>query len=214
MPLEDYEKLLQKYDAIKDQIIEKSHREDDRMIVCYTKIRTDIHGFYQDFEKYEIYNNRVSLEDFENIVLSRYEKWNEDDLIVECSLFQNIVEDMILFRDLSDDEIIGFYRKIKEKIKDKKIHIYYLNTAAIKDNLDIARKERVDDKGNEVWFGMLRNFFDNCPHALRTGLKGEEGLIKHWTHRQELELRICREVFDGNYTVLASKAYDKDELRR
>ena len=32
-------------------------------------------------------------------------------------------------------------------------------------------------------------------------------LINHFAHRQELEIRICEEVFDGMYTLLKSKEY-------
>ena len=38
-------------------------------------------------------------------------------------------------------------------------------------------------------------------------LYGEECLLSHLQHRQELELKICREVFPGHFTVLPSKKY-------
>ena len=209
MGKEDYRKVLENYPDLRDEIISKSHEEDDHMIVCYTKIPTENHGFYQDLEQYEIYNNRRTFEEFRAIILKRYENWHEDDLIFECSLFQNIVEDMILFRDKTDEEIMDLYHEIKQAIGNKQMHIAYIKTAPedIRYNLETARKERVDGDGNEVWFEMLCGFFDNSPHAVRSGLKGEEGLISHWTHRQELELRICGEIFPGQYTVLPSKAY-------
>ena len=194
---------------LREKIEEKSHVEDDHGVVCYTKVQTDKHEFYQEMENYEIYNNRVSFERFKEIVLKRYGKWDGEPLIAECSLFQNIVEDLILFRDMSDEAILDFYREIKNVIGDKQIHIAYIRTEpeGIRKNLETARKERVDDKGNEVWFSMLCNYFDNCPHAVRNGMKGEEGLVKHWTHRQQLELKICEELFPGQYTVLPSKNY-------
>ena len=209
MKTEDYQNILTKYSSMREKIEEKAHNEDDHVIVCYTKVQTDKHEFYQEMENYEIYNNRVSIEQFKEIVLKRYGKWDGEPLIAECSLFQNIVEDLILFRDMSDEAILDFYREIKKVIGDKQIHIAYIRTEpeGIRKNLETARKERVDDKGNEVWFSMLCNYFDNCPHAVRNGMKGEDGLVKHWTHRQELELKICEELFPGQYTVLPSKNY-------
>ena len=209
MNTEDYQNILSKYSSMREKIEEKAHAEDDHVVVCYTKVQTDKHEFYQEMENYEIYNNRVSFEQFKEIVLKRYGKWDGEPLIAECSLFQNIVEDLILFRDMSDEAILDFYREIKKVIGDKQIHIAYIRTEPenIRSNLETARKERVDDKGNEVWFSMLCNYFDNCPHAVRSGMKGEDGLVKHWTHRQELELKICEELFPGHYTVLPSKNY-------
>lgn len=91
------------------------------------------------------------------------------------------------------------------------VHIAYIKTEpeGIRKNLENARKERVDDKGNEVWFSMLCNYFDNCPHAVKCGLEGEDGLVRHWIHRQELELRICEELFPGQYSVFSSKNYSE-----
>lgn len=209
MSLEDYQAVLVRFPELKGEIIDKSHEEDGRMVVCYTKIHTGDQSFYRHMEQYEIYNNRVPLERFKEIILKRYGNWDGEPVIAECSIFQNIVEDMILFRDMTDEEILGFYRDIKKAIGGKKIHIAYLRAEPddIRKNLETARKERVDENGNEVWFSMLSGFFDNCPHAVRCGLKGEDGLVSHWTHRQDLELRICEEVFKGQYSVLRSKNY-------
>ena len=156
----------------------------------------------------------MSFERFKEIVLKRYGIWDGTPVIAECSLFQNIVEDMILFRDMTDEDIISFYKEIKDALGNMQIHIAYLKAAQddIWKNLNTARKERVDDEGNEVWFSMLCDFFDNSPHAVRNDLKGEDGLVKHWIHRQELELRICEEIFKDSFTVLPSKGYGKLEI--
>ncbi|MBR3643602.1 MAG: hypothetical protein IKN57_08850, partial [Parasporobacterium sp.] len=93
-----YREILEKYPDIRSLIEEKTVAEDDRRIICYTQIITDIPGFHKDLEQYEIYNGRTSCEEFTDTILRRYKKWNGDKMIFECSLFQNIVEDMILFR--------------------------------------------------------------------------------------------------------------------
>ncbi len=208
----EYSLILEKYSSIKEQIEKKTFFEDDMAVVCYTKINTDISGFYEYMEQYEIYNGRVAYEDFRRILLNRYSAWNEQKSIFECSLFQNTTEDMILFRNASDDEIISLYRDIAKVLDGKDFHIVYIKTDNIAENLDIIRSERSDDKGNEVWFNMLCGFFDNSLYAKNNGVSGAEGIISHWKHRQELELRICREVFDGKYTVLRSKSFDDIDI--
>ena len=50
---ETYAEILDKYNDIRSEIMEKSYEEDDHMIICYTKIITDIHGFHKDLERYE-----------------------------------------------------------------------------------------------------------------------------------------------------------------
>ena len=207
-----YHVILEKYPDLRQSIEEKTVSEGDRKIVWYTKIKTANRGFYKDLEQYEIYNNRVSYDEFKSIVLSRYSAWNQDNMIFECSLFQNIVEDMILFRCASDDEIMEFYQDIRNMLHGKNYHVVYLKTDDIRGNLEVIRKERSDDKGNEIWFPLMLGFFNDSPFAKKKGLNGEDDLIRHFQHRQKLELQICREIFSTKYTVIPSKAYSDGDL--
>ncbi len=204
---ETYKQILEKYKDIRDEIEKKSFAEDYHMIICYTKILTDIPGFHKDLEKYEIYNGNLDSETFRDIVLRRFKNWQGDNNIFECSIFQNIIEDMILFQKCSDEEIVDFYKQIKEVLADKPYEIVYLQADDIKSNIDIIRKERSDDQGNEMWFPLMLGYFDNSPYALEKGVKGTEALLEHFKHRQELELRICEELFTERNIVLRSKNY-------
>ena len=209
---EQYQKILKKYPEMREAIEEKTYAEGEKKIVCYTKIRTENHGFYQDLEQYEIYNNRVSREAFQDIVLRRYRDWKQDGMIFECSLFQNTVEDMILFRDAPDEEIIAFYRKVREALEGKNYHIVILKAEDVRGNLAVIRKERSDEQGNELWFPMMIQYFNESPYAKTRGLTGEEALIRHFLHRQELEMRLCEEVFPDRYSVLTSKGYSDEDI--
>ena len=203
----EYEAILEKYNELRTEIENKSYREEDCIIICYTKIRTDNRNFYRDLEQYEIYNGRVSYDEFKKIILNRFEKWNSDNMIFECSLFQNIVEDMILFRNASDLDILDLYKEISKIIDKKPFHIIYLKTDDIPSSIDTIRRERTDNNGNELWFPLMMKYFNESPYASKHGFYGEAELYKHLKHRQQLELRICQEVFPDRYTVLPSKMY-------
>ncbi|MBQ9197513.1 MAG: hypothetical protein IJ157_09790 [Clostridia bacterium] len=207
-----YRAMLARYPDMRGAIEEKTHSEGDHKIVCYTKVRTENRAFYRDLEQYEIYNGRVSYEDFQSIILKRFAAWKQDGMIFECSLFQNIMEDMILFRCASDAQILAFYKRIQSALAGKDYHILYLKTADIAGNLNAIRKERSDASGNELWFPMMLEYLHASPCAKAKGLKGEDGLIAHFKHRQALELRICEELFSDRCTVLASKGYTDAEL--
>ena len=114
---------------------------------------------------------------------------------------------MILFQNCSDQEIIDFYKKVKEALAGKEYQIMYIRTEDIASNIDVIRKERSDDKGNEMWFPLMMSYFDNSPYAREKSLSGTDALLDHFRHRQELELRICREVFEGKYLLLKSKEF-------
>ena len=152
---EEYQLIIDRYSDIRGLIEEKSHTEDDHKIICYTQVITDVPGFHKDLEQYEIYNGRRSLEEFKDIVFNRYKQWNGRDMIFECALFQNIIEDMILYRDASDQEIIELYSELGQVIRDREFRILYLETGDITDSIGVIRKERSDDNGNEMWFPLM-----------------------------------------------------------
>ena len=208
----EYSGILNKYNDIRTLIEEKSHVENDHTVICYTQVITDVPGFHKDLEQYEIYNGRCSFDEFKKIIFERYKNWNGDGMIFECSLFQNIVEDMILYRDMSDSEIMDFYRELAVIIGNKRLRIFYLKTDNIAESIGVIRKERSDEHGNEMWFPLMLRYFDESPYARNRGVFGAEELFRHFEHRQELELRICSDIFPGMVKVLESKAYSDDEL--
>lgn len=212
MDEEQYGAMLEKYPAMRGQIEEKTHREGDRLIVCYTKIAAEDRKFYSDMEEYEIYNGRVPWGDFRDIVLGRYRRWTGGGMIFECSLFQNIVEDMTLFRNAGDKEIMAFYRDVRDALEGRDYRILYLAGDDIPGNLEAIRRERTDSHGNENWFPLMLRYFDESQYAKARGVKGEEALLEHFAHRQELELAICREIFPDKAVVLESKGYTDAEL--
>ncbi len=205
---EQYSGILAQWNDLQDQIIGKSHKEGDSWIVCYTQVKSEDRSFYQQLENYEIYNGRTSFEAYKNIVLTRYRNWQGDNNIFECSLLQNAVEDMILFRDMPDDAIFDFYKEVRSALQGKEYEIFYIESPDIGKNLNAVRRERVDKAGNEIWFGMLRDFFLSSPYAKKRSLESDADLLEHLRHRQALELRICRGIFGDKLTVVRSKAYD------
>ncbi len=209
---DQYAKILSKYSKIADEIrqntTEEMYGSKTHYVVTYTQILTDIPGFHKDLEQYEIYNGRIDKKTFEDIIFSRYSKWDESDQIFECSIFQNIIENQILFYEMTDDEITDFYIRLKEIIKDKQFKILYLEVENIAETLEIIRKERVDSEGNEIWFQLMMGFLKECPYGISHGLRDFNDLVKHLEHRMNLELKIIKEVFPDNSIILKSKDYD------
>ena len=119
---------------------------------------------------------------------------------------------MILFRNATDEEIVAFYRKVREALEGKNYHIVLLKAEDVRGNLAVIRKERSDEQGDELWFPMMIQYFNESPYAKARELEGEEDLIRHFVHRQELELRLCEEVFPDKYSVLTSKGYSEEEI--
>lgn len=212
MSEEEYRAMLGKYPDLAPQTKAQTFDEGEKRIVCYTRVKTDNTDFYKDMERYEIYNGRLPLDVFRRTVLGRYEAWNGSGQIFECSLFQNTVEDMILFRDLPNEDIIAFYRQVKKALGGKSFRIVYLKTENIAESIDTIRKERTDENGGEVWYEMMCGFFNSSVYAKAHGVSGSEAMLEHFAHRQELELRICRELFPAETVILGSKCYTDADI--
>lgn len=214
MQKNEYEKILAKYPALREDIIEHTVRENGHCIVMYTQIRTEQREFYEELEGYEIYNGRRTLSEIKEIVCSRYASFRGTGYLFECAFFQNLVEDMILFHLMSDEEITDFYRKLYTKVDKEQFLLLYLYSENIEENIQIIRKERCDEEGREVWFQMMLEYFVNSPYGQKYGCSTEEDLIAHFMHRQQLELTIIREVLGEKAIILPSKGYDIEEIAK
>ena len=201
-----YRDILEKYSELKERIKENSHAEGGHTVICYTRVMTDNRAFYNDLEQYEIYNGRLRPDEFDKLVLDRFGTWRGENQIFECSLFQNIVEDMMLFRCMTDKEIKAFYSKVRKALEGREYRILYLRSGDVEKTISHVRSERTDDKGNEVWFGQLLGFFDSCPYSRANGKSGADDLIKHLIRRQELEIELCNEIFRDKAVILDSKS--------
>ena len=92
---EQYQSILQTYPDLKEEIVQKTVEEGNNKIICYTQILTDTPVFHKDLEQYEIYNGNLNREAFEQVILDRFAKWTGEKQIFECSIFQNIIENLL-----------------------------------------------------------------------------------------------------------------------
>ncbi len=207
-----YEAVLARYEAISEEIKQHTIQEKDRFIVMYTQILTDIPGFHRDLEQYEIYNGRKTFVEVKDIVTSRYHAFRDNGYIFECSFLQNLTEDLILFHEKSDDEILDLYRELFGCLENDNFRLLYLYSENIEENIRIISKERSDIDGTPLWLPMMLDYFKMSPYATRRNLEGFDDLIEHLRHRQELELRIIKEVVGEQAIVLKSKGWTKEQV--
>ena len=213
MTKEQYETVLEKYESIQGEIKKRTVIDGEHYVVSYTQIITDIPNFHKDLEQYEIYNGRTSLEELKEIVLSRYGKFNGTGYVFECAFFQNIMEDMILFHMLTDDEIVDFYRELYELVDKENFVLFYLHSDDLEETIRVIRKERSDHFGNEMWYNLMIQYLIHSPLGQKEGYSTFEDLIAHLKHRQELELRVIREVIGEHAVLLKSKEWKLEEVR-
>ena len=212
MDAEQYEAVLARYGAISEEIKQYTVQEGDKYIVMYTRILTDIPGFHRALEQYEIYNGRKSFSEIKDIVTSRYKVFRDTGYVFECSFLQNLTEDLILFHEKSDEEILALYRELFTALDKETFRLLYLYSDDIEENLRIISKERSDTDGNPLWLPMMLEYLKNSPYGMRHGLESFEDLVAHLKHRQKLELRVVKEIVGEQAVVLKSKQWTREEL--
>ena len=210
MSKQEYDAVLKKYSPIKEEIEKHTVKEQDHYIISYTKILTDIPGFHKDLENYEIYNGRKTLPELKEIVMARFQNFTQSGYLFECSFFQNIMEDLMLFHVLEDEEIIDFYRDLFQMVNTENFLLLYLYAEHLEENINIIKKERSDDAGNELWYPMMLEYLIQSPYGQKNGCQTFDDLINHLKHRQELELLIINEIIKDKAIVLPAKEYDMD----
>jgi len=181
----EYEAMLERFGNLTEEIVRNTVREGERLIVTYTKIRTDDHSIYKAFEDFEVYNGRKTLAELKEIIFTRYENYRGTGGLFECAFFQNIIEDLILYHQLSDDDIVAFYHGLWDALDKKNFLLLYLYSDDVESCIETIRKERSDGQGHEIWYEMMLAFLSGCPHGKAHGLKTFEDLVAHLRHRQQ-----------------------------
>jgi len=207
---EQYQKMLTKYEYLKEDIIRHTVVEDDTHIVAYTLILAENRQFYQDMEQYELYNGRVSFSHFHEVIMKRYQMYGKGNGLFECSFFQNSIETMMLFYEMNDTAIYDFYQEAFSYMKDKNFQLIYLDSENIRNSILQIKKERVDEQGLECWFPLMMEYLKASPYGKRMGYQNLDDLIKHLARRRELELGIIQDIIKTQATILKAKQFKDD----
>lgn len=208
-----YEEALHKYPHVEQEIKQWTLLEGDRYIVAYTRILADMREFYEWMENFEIYNARVPFEQFHDIIMNRYRVLKPDSKnLFECSFFQNSMEDMMLYYQLQEQDIVDFYREAYEILKPKGFQMLYLQSGNIRDNILQIKKERSDENGVELWYPLMLKYLQESPYGKAHGFDGLDDMIAHFERRIAIEERIIREVLKEDCTVLKAKEYRLEEI--
>lgn len=211
---EQFQETLEKYPGLRDEILKHTMREGEHYITAYTLILAEDRAFYEYMESHEIYNGRVDFDTFREVILGRYRMLTDTGNVFECSFFQNSMESMMLFYEMQDEEIVAFYKEAYDILKDKNFKLIYLDAENIRETLWKIRKERSDDKGNEMWYPLMLGYLTESPYGKRHGYKDMEDMIAHFERRRALELRVIGEVLGVDAIVLPAGKYGEDDILR
>ena len=212
MTKEEYENALEKFPDLIEEIRKWTTQEEEHFIVQYTRIMAECREFYEYMEQFEIYNGRRSIAEFKEILLKRYAAFEGEGNIFECSFFQNTVEELLLYYDMSEQEILDFYRELFGELKNKNFLLLYLHSETIEENIWQIKKERSDGNGNEMWYPLMLRYLNDTPYGKKHPFEGVADMAAHFRRRMEMELKIIEKVLGEQVIILPAKAYELEKV--
>lgn len=207
-----YQSALLNWPELACDIREKSKQEDGMRIVAYTKIRTENLSFYTAMAQHEIYGGRRRMEAFRKIVLRRFRAFQGEGNLFECAFFQNILEELMLFGQYDDGQILSFYKELISALDMRAFRLIRLRTPDVAQSVQAIRRERVNEQGEEVWYPLMLSYLVDSPYGRAHGYKGLEDVVAHFERRIALEDRITALLPAGRCIEIDSKRYDLEGL--
>lgn len=209
---DEYQKALGEFPNFAREIEKHTLKEGTHYIVEYTRILTEFREFYQYMERYEIYNGRRAFADFKDIIFTRFKNFNGNGNLFECSFFQNIIEEFILYYCMEEEEIIDFYRELFEIVRHKEFFLIYIASDDIEGNILRIKKERSDENGVEMWYPLMQEYLNASPYGKKCKFLDISDMAAHFNVRMDLELRVIKEILGDRATVISSGDYDINKV--
>ena len=208
----EYQQALEKFSDLKEEFAKWTTKEGEHFVVQYTRIMAERREFYEYMESYEIYNARRSLAEWKKILLKRYGAFKGEGNIFECSFFQNTVEELLLYYDMSEQEILDFYRELFEALREKNFVLVYLYSDEIEENVQQIKKERSDGNGNEMWYPLMLRYLNDTPYGKKHPFGGVADMAAHFKRRMDMEMKIIEKIIGEQAIVLQAKEYEIEDV--
>lgn len=207
-----YQEAIHLFPDLAEEIRKNTYREGEFYIVTYIRILAERRDFYEYMEQYEIYNGRRSLEEFLQILQARYQAFNSVGNVFECSFFQNTMEELLLYYDLAEEQILDIYRELFAPLKDKDFLLIYLKSDQIEENIAQIKKERSDQNGVEMWYPLMLRYLNDTPFGKSHPFHGVEDMSAHFRRRMGMELKVIEMVIGDQAIVMPAKEYVLKEI--
>ena len=205
VPLCHLDNLLIKYITLEDEIKKNMHVEGDYAIIAYTQIKTNNVEFYKELENYEVYDKRVTLDEFCNLHYRRWEEFGihaaeKDSInIFECAFFQNHINELQNFHLTNKVYIESHLNRLISSVLNLSPVLIYLSQPNIRETIERIAKERASQNGN--WIDMAVSYVENSPYGKVNNLKGFDGLIRCIEDRKQIELDVLRKLPVRNIVI-------------
>lgn len=199
IPVPEYDRILDKYALLSNDIKLNTVFEGSHAIVAYTQVKTENWEFYKELENFEVYDGRVPDEVFYSL---HYDRWNrfalntqeKDEInIFECAFMQNHVNELLFWRNTDEKTIIDHHNRLIGMVKSLNPTLIYLSQPDIKETIQRIAEERVSPDGDN-WIDRCIAYCENSTFGKKHGIKGFDGIMEFFTMRKRIEMDILAQL--------------------
>lgn len=219
LTLEEYNQILLEYQQYADVIKKNSKIEDDMVVVAFTYlgIRRDENELIRYLQSKEIFDGKLSSEEFLNVNLKRWKNFCKqatgDDCvyIFECAYLQNHINELLAYNDVTTDYIIDYAKKLISTVEVLNPTLIYLDQSSVRAKIESAAKERTEPEGKPDWIDLVIDFVENSSYGQRNNLKGFDGTVKFFADRAHIEREVIKHLPIDTFTI-TNPDFDWDDI--
>lgn len=203
LTIEEFEQLLEQYPSQKAKLLASAQQEGAHVVIAYTKL-----GFYPDenplmtyLTSKEVYQGKVSKDDFEAIHLRRWQSFTdcinpETCYIFECVYFQNHIVELLGEHQLSDEDLRDYLIKLISTVRQLNPLVIYLDQKNPEETIRrVAQERRTTDSSKwQDWIDLVIAYVEQMPYAKARKLKGYQGALAFFEDRKRIELAVLKDL--------------------
>ena len=201
----ELEYISEKYAKYTERIMSNIKQYGDYYCIFYT-IFSDVPELVDELKLYKAYEGRLDANDFIQLDIALM---NEHTYIFESVMFQQILNELILFSDCTDDNIVGSVLLIEKALQPLNPTIFYLKPDDLKGQIDKVAAERVSDNYELYpdWIDWMVEYVKNSKYGKKYSVKNQVDLMAYFLKRAEME-KIIFESLTINKKEIAVRHID------
>ena len=195
-----YNDLIGRFNNYHDEIEQVAIFDGEYVLVPYSKKKFDDKDLSNKFDDFEVYTGRTRIveEVCLELLCNRWKAFGEQEKntnalnIFEAGFFQSQMERLLLW-DNADDKIITTHlSKIMDTVSCLSPVLIYLSQPESHETILRIAKERVSEHSS--WIESVISHCEPSPFWRQNNLSGLEGVLKFYTMRKRLELKIIDQL--------------------
>jgi hypothetical protein len=186
--------IIQRFAEYKERIMSNIQQYEEYCCIFYAAFR-DVSELVNELKAYKADEGRLDSHDFMYLLKNRIQRFvdialnNEYIYIFESVIFQQILNELVLYSDCVADEMVDFILEIEEILKPLNPMIFYLRPNNLKAQINKVAAERLSDNYDLYpdWIDWMVEYVKKSKYGERNAVENRTDLMTYFIKRAEIE---------------------------